>query len=122
MRRDDRIEDFKRLGHNPTYLTDVDFDINRIYFSSDINQVCSDCDTLLMVMPSPYFKDHVAKINVDLSNKFVVSAVKGIVPDEKMLVTDYMTKRFGVAPENELVISGPCHAEEVASTARLSSP
>jgi len=64
MRRDDRIEDFKRLGHNPTYLTDVDFDINRIYFSSDINQVCKDCDTLLLVMPSPYFKDHVDKINV----------------------------------------------------------
>jgi glycerol-3-phosphate dehydrogenase (NAD(P)+) len=114
MRRDDRIEDFKRLGHNPTYLTDVNFDINRIYFSSDINKVCSDCDTLLLVMPSPYFKDHVDKINVDLSNKYVVSAVKGIVPDENMLVTDYMSKRFGVAPENELVISGPCHAEEVA--------
>jgi glycerol-3-phosphate dehydrogenase (NAD(P)+) len=114
MRRDDRIEDFKRLGHNPAYLTDVNFDINRIYFSSDINQVCSDCDTLLLVMPSPYFKEHVEKISVDISSKSIVSAVKGIVPDENVLVTDYMAKRFGVDPDHELVISGPCHAEEVA--------
>jgi glycerol-3-phosphate dehydrogenase (NAD(P)+) len=114
MRRDDRIEDFKRLGHNPAYLTDVNFDINRIYFSSDINQVCSDCDTLLLVMPSPYFKEHVEKISVDISSKSIVSAVKGIVPDENVLVTDYMVKHFGVDPDHELVISGPCHAEEVA--------
>ena len=114
MRRDDRIEEFRRLGHNPAYLTDVNFDIDRIDFSSDINAVCANADTLLLVMPSPYFKDHVDKINVDISGKYVVSAVKGIVPDTNELVTDYMQRRFGVAAERSLVISGPCHAEEVA--------
>ncbi len=114
MRRDDRIEDFKRLGHNPAYLTDVQFDVNRIIFSSDINEVCTDCDTLLLVMPSPYFKDHMDKVTVDISGKSIVSAVKGIVPDENELITDYMVRRFGVDHTRELVISGPCHAEEVA--------
>lgn len=114
MRRDDRIEDFLRLGHNPAYLTDVEFDTSRIFFSSDINLVCSQCDTLLLAMPSPYFKEHVAKINVDISSKAVVSAIKGIVPDDNILVTDYMTRRFGIDPDATLVISGPCHAEEVA--------
>lgn len=114
MRRDDRIDDFRRLHHNPAYLTDVDFDIERIEFSSDINYVCTKADTLLMVMPSPYFKDHVDKITVDISEKAVVSAVKGIVPDTNELITDYMIRQFGVAPERSLVISGPCHAEEVA--------
>lgn len=114
MRRPDRIDDFKRLRHNPAYLTDVEFDIDRIQFSDDINAVASVCDTLLLVMPSPYFKQHMAKLTVDLSDKAVVSAVKGIVPDENELISTYMVTRYGVKPENMLVVSGPCHAEEIA--------
>ncbi|MDE6135295.1 MAG: NAD(P)-binding domain-containing protein [Muribaculaceae bacterium] len=114
MRRDDRIEEFKRLGHNPAYLTDVNFDTSRIDFSSDINDVCRRADTLLLVMPSPYFKNHMDKIDVDLAGKTVVSAVKGVVPDSNELITDYMIRRFGIAPDHALVVSGPCHAEEVA--------
>ena len=108
MRRDDRIAEFKHLGHNPAYLTDVCFDINRIEFSSDINEVCRNADTILLATPSPYFKAHTAKITEDLSSKVVVSAIKGIVPD------DYMVEHYGVSRDNILVISGPCHAEEVA--------
>lgn len=114
MRRDDRIEDFRRLKHNPAYLTDVIFDIDRINFSSDINDACSAADTLLMVMPSPYFKDHIDKIKVDISGKSVVSAIKGIVPDSNQLITEYMIEKFGISRDRMLVISGPCHAEEVA--------
>ncbi|MCD8394156.1 MAG: NAD(P)H-dependent glycerol-3-phosphate dehydrogenase [Bacteroidales bacterium] len=114
MRREDRIDDFKRLGHNPVYLTDVEFDISRINFTADINHACTEADTLVLVMPSPYFKEHLAKLNVDISQKGVVSAVKGIVPDDNMLISDYMIERFGVARDKMLVISGPCHAEEVA--------
>lgn len=114
MRRDDRIEEFKRLGHNPAYLTDAEFDVNRIYFTSDINEACRECDTIVIAVPSPYFKDHADKITVDISGKAVVSAIKGIVPDENVTVADYMVKRFGIDPSRMLVIGGPCHAEEVA--------
>ncbi|MDE7375687.1 MAG: glycerol-3-phosphate dehydrogenase [Muribaculaceae bacterium] len=114
MRRDDRIEEFKHVGHNPAYLTDVEFDVSRIFFSSDINEVCDKCDTMLLAMPSPYFKAHVDKITTDISGKALVTAIKGIVPDENILVTDYMAQRFGMSHDNMLVISGPCHAEEVA--------
>ena len=114
MRRDDRIEEFLRLGHNPAYLTDVMFDTERIEFSSDINKVCAEADVLLLAMPSPYFKSHMEKITADISGKTIVSAIKGIVPDENQLITDYMIDRFGVAANRERVISGPCHAEEVA--------
>ena len=114
MRRDDRIADFMRMGHNPTYLSDIQFDTSRIEFSSDINYVCSQADTLLLAMPSPYIKEHLKKITVDLSGKNIVSAVKGIVPDENAIVTNYMTDFYGIDPACEVVIGGPCHAEEVA--------
>lgn len=114
MRRDDRIEDFLRTGHNPAYLSDVCFDTSRIDFSSDINEVCRAADTLLLAMPSPYMKEHLAKISVDISNKYIVTAIKGIVPDENMVITEYMHKFYNVKMENILVVSGACHAEEVA--------
>lgn len=114
MRRDDRIEDFRRVGHNPAYLTDVEFDVSRIDFSSDINDVCRRADTLLLVMPSPYFKTHIDRISVDISGKTIISAVKGIVPGDNRIISDYVAERFGVSPERILVIGGPCHAEEVA--------
>ncbi|MDE5555244.1 MAG: glycerol-3-phosphate dehydrogenase [Muribaculaceae bacterium] len=114
LHRQDRIDDFIANGRNPGYLSDIEFDVKRIHFSNDINEVCEACDTLLLVTPSPYFKNEIGKITVDISDKYIVSAVKGIVPDENELITDYMQHRFGVKRDHCLVIAGPCHAEEVA--------
>lgn len=114
MRRDDRIADFKRTGHNPVYLSDIVFDTARINFSSDINEVCGKADTLLLAIPSPYLKGHLKKVTADLSDKYMVSAIKGIVPEDNTIVTTYMSDHFGIKPERQIVIGGPCHAEEVA--------
>lgn len=114
MRRQDRIDEFVRTGHNPVYLSDVQFDVGRIRFSADINEVCRRADTLVIAVPSPYIKSHLEKITVPIRDKVIVSAVKGIVPDEHKIVTRYMMECYGCRDENMLVIGGPCHAEEVA--------
>lgn len=114
MRRDDRIEDFKRLGHNPAYLTGVRFDVKRINFSSDINKVVRESDILIFVTPSPYLKNHLKKLKEKIKNKFVVTAIKGIVPEEHMIVSEYFHKVYDVPTNSLAVLGGPCHAEEVA--------
>ena len=114
MRRDDRIADFKRLGHNPAYLTSVKFDVKRIHFSSNINDIVKESDTLIFVTSSPYLKNHLKKLKTKIKDKFIISAIKGIVPDDNLIVSEYFTKEYGVPPENIAVVAGPCHAEEVA--------
>lgn len=114
MRRDDRIEQFRATRHNPAYLTGLEFDIDRIDFTSDISAAAEAADTILLAMPSPYIRDHFDRLKTDISQKAIVNAVKGIVPDDNQLISQYVQKRFGVLEKNSLVVSGPCHAEEVA--------
>ena len=101
FRKEDKIEEFKRKGHNPAYLTSVHFNLNEIFFSSDINEIVEEYDTLVFVTPSPYLKDLLKKLKKGLHSKLIVTAIKGIVPDN-------------VPYENLAVIGGPSHAEEVA--------
>lgn len=114
IRRDDRIEEFKRLGHNPAYLTGLHFDTSRIRFSSDINEVVKTSDTLIFVTPSPYIKSHLKKLRTSMRDKLVVTAIKGIVPDENLTVSRYFEKAFNVPEDQVACIGGPSHAEEVA--------
>ncbi len=114
MRRDDRIEDFRRLGHNPAYLMSVHFDVNEIEFSSDINKIVEAYDTLVFVTPSPYLKNHLKKLKTRLRDKFIITAIKGIVPDENLACSEYFNQVYDVPLENLACIGGPSHAEEVA--------
>ncbi|MBR5726311.1 MAG: NAD(P)-binding domain-containing protein, partial [Muribaculaceae bacterium] len=114
MRRDDRIEDFRRMGHNPAYLTSVHFDINEISFSSDLNKICDMYDTLVFVTPSPYLKNHLRKLKTRLRDKFVITAIKGIVPDENLSCSEFFHQVYDVPFDNLACIGGPSHAEEVA--------
>lgn len=114
MRRDDRIEDFRRLGHNPAYLVSLRFDINEIDFSSDINYIVENYDTLIFVTPSPYLKNHLRKLKTRIKDKFVITAIKGIVPDENLVCSEYFHNVYDVPHENLACIGGPSHAEEVA--------
>ena len=114
MRREDQIEDFKRLSHNPSYLTSVHFDVNEISFNDDLNKIVEAYDTLVFVVPSPYLKNHLRKLKVRLKDKFIVTAIKGIVPDENLICTEYFHQVFDVPHDNLACIGGPSHAEEVA--------
>jgi len=114
MRRQEQIDEFTRLSKNPSYLTGVKFDTDRINFTSDINKLVRTSDILIFATPSPFLKQHLKKLKRSLDNKFIVTAIKGIVPDENMIVSDYFEQLYKVPKDNIAVLAGPCHAEEVA--------
>lgn len=114
MRRDDRIEEFIRLGHNPAYLTGLHFDTSRINFSSDLNKIVQESDTLILVTPSPYLKGHLKKLKTSIREKLIAIAIKGLVPDDNITISQYFQQAFNVPEDNITTIGGPSHAEEVA--------
>lgn len=114
MRREDRIEAIKRTGHNAAYLTSVHFNVDEIDFTTDLNEVIRKYDTLIFVTPSPYIKQHLAKVTENMQEKFIVIATKGIVPEDNMAISDYFHFHYGIPKEQIACLIGPSHAEEVA--------
>lgn len=114
MRRDDSIENFRRMGHNPNYLTSVRFNVDNIFFSSDINKIVEAYDTLVFVIPSPYLKNHLKKLKTRLHDKFIITAIKGLVADDNLACSEFFHNVYDVPIDNLACIGGPSHAEEVA--------
>lgn len=114
MRKQDQVDAFVKTGKNPDYLRALKFDVSRIHFTTDINEVVADSDVLIFAVPSPFLKIHLKKLRRSIRRKIIISAIKGMVPDENMVVTEYLHIRYEVPSENLGMIAGPCHAEEVA--------
>lgn len=114
IRNEENIEQFRLYRHNPGYLRGVEFDTDRIHFFSDINAIARQCDTLIIAIPSAFLKETLRDLHVDISGKYVVSGIKGLIPEEKMVMAEYLHLTYGLPYENIGVLAGPCHAEEVA--------
>jgi len=114
FRNKEYIDKFRKHKHNPNYLTGVEFNMDDIFLSTDINEIVEKSDILVIAIPSAFLKDVLKSLTIPLKDKFVVSAIKGLVPDENLIIGSYMTKQYDIPPESLGVISGPCHAEEVA--------
>ncbi|WP_299583763.1 NAD(P)H-dependent glycerol-3-phosphate dehydrogenase [uncultured Sunxiuqinia sp.] len=114
FRSADNIEQFKRFQHNPNYLRGVEFDTSRITFFDDINAIVEASDILVLTIPSAFLHKALEDLTVDIRNKFVVSAIKGIVPEVNQIVGQYLHDSFKLPFDRVGVVTGPCHAEEVA--------
>lgn len=114
MRSEQAIEHIKEHGHNPNYLSSVEFRLEQLKLTNDINQAVEDADYLVFVIPSAFLHQELQKLTASLEDKVVFSAIKGIVPETSLIVGDHFNTHYKVPFNNIGVISGPCHAEEVA--------
>ncbi|KJD33921.1 glycerol-3-phosphate dehydrogenase [Tamlana nanhaiensis] len=107
-------EHLLREQHNPNYLSSVEFHLEQLKLSNDINEMANYADVLVFVIPSAFIHSELEKLNINISNKIIVSAVKGIMPESGLLVGEHFHNFYKVPYDNIAVIAGPCHAEEVA--------
>jgi glycerol-3-phosphate dehydrogenase (NAD(P)+) len=115
IRNQNDIDYFKSHHTNPKYLSSVKFDLSKITFYNTISDCILNADFVILAIPSAFVHDELLQCPSDLLNtKIIFSAIKGIVPQHNLIVGDYLNKIHQVPIQQIGVITGPCHAEEVA--------
>ena len=114
MRNEDSISHIETYGHNPNYISDAELKKEKLNISSDINSVIENSDLIVLAVPSAFLKSTLNNLNVSLKEKIIVSAIKGIVPENNTIVGEFIHNQYDVPYKNIGVLTGPCHAEEVA--------
>lgn len=115
VRNVESIHQIKSTGHNPRYLTDVLLDLNKINPSENISTCIRDSEIVIIAIPSAFVHSSLQLAGVDnLKFKKIFSAVKGIVPEYNQIMADYLNNQYQIPYDQIGVITGPCHAEEVA--------
>ena len=114
MRNQDIIDHIKKHGRNPNYISSAQLEKEKINISNDLNTIITRSDCLVFAIPAAFLKHSLIELNQSLKDKFIVSAIKGIVPEDNTIVAEFFHKQHEVPYENIGIITGPCHAEEVA--------
>ena len=114
MRSTYAIEHLKHQKHNPNYLSSVAFDTNKLKLTNDINEAVAYADYIIFVVPSAFLSKELESLTESLEGKIIFSAIKGIVPESSLIVGEHFHTKYNIPFENIGVITGPCHAEEVA--------
>jgi len=114
MRNEEAIDHIENYRHNPNYLSSVEFHTEQLVLSHDLDRTVAEADVLIFAIPSAFLQSELAKLTIPLTDKIVFSAIKGIVPETGLIVGEHFHRQYDVPFENIGVLTGPCHAEEVA--------
>lgn len=105
----------KQRSNNPNYLSSVEFNTALIAPTTDLKKTIAAGDIIFLAVPAAYLKQALQPVSRDaFKNKIIVSAIKGMIPGDNLVIADFMNKYYEVPLKNNVIISGPCHAEEVA--------
>ncbi len=115
MRSQETVDYINKYHHNPNYLSSVELVKEKLKVVTDIHAAIKNADIVVMAVPAAFLKDALQKVNPsELSGKILISAIKGIVPEENLIVGEFLNQKYNIPFDRIGVISGPCHAEEVA--------
>ena len=114
MRNQDAVNYIKETKHNPNYLSSVPINTQIVNVTSDIKTACEQADIIVLAVPSAFVHETLSSLQINLSSKIFFSAVKGIIPERNQIVGEYLQNEYHIPLKQIGVITGPCHAEEVA--------
>ena len=114
VREPKMISYIQRFHRNPDFLRSAQLDAARLEMSDDINTVVRNADVLVFCIPAAFLKDELDKLTEPLQGKFIVTAIKGMIPGDNLTVAEYFNRKYNIPYDNIGTITGPCHAEEVA--------
>ncbi|MBD3637959.1 MAG: NAD(P)-binding domain-containing protein [Crocinitomicaceae bacterium] len=108
-------EHLLKFKHNPKYIQSIEFDLEKLFISTDLKEIIEPSDILIIATPSAYLHGLFTDFPKDLlKGKIIFSAVKGIIPEANLIPGQYYHNYLDVPYDNIGIICGPCHAEEVA--------
>lgn len=117
VRREETAEHIRTFGHNPNYISSIEFDQKKLKVSTNLKETIKNSDVLFLVIPSAFLHSEFVRAKItaeDLKDKIIISAIKGIIPEFTLIPAAYLNDQFGVEYNNMAIVAGPCHAEEVA--------
>jgi glycerol-3-phosphate dehydrogenase (NAD(P)+) len=115
-RSEKAIEQIIQRKHNPQYLTTAYFDTTKLTLTTNVVTVIDNSDCIIIAIPSAYTASTLAGLDKNIfEGKKIISAIKGILPDQNLLLNDYLQQQFNVGIQNYFAVLGPCHAEEIAA-------
>jgi glycerol-3-phosphate dehydrogenase (NAD(P)+) len=116
MRNETIIKHIEKRHHNPNYISSVFFDEKLLSLSADLKLIINKSDYIIIAIPSAYITDTLKELPKNIfKEKKIISAVKGILPENNLLLNEYLREEFNVELSDYFTIMGPCHAEEVAA-------
>lgn len=116
IRNEASIRHIQTRHHNPQYLPSVYFDTALLTMSDKPAEIIANADCIVMAVPSAYAAAALEGLERGaLEGKKVLSAIKGILPEQNLLLNEHLTREFGFPLTNYYTVMGPCHAEEVAA-------
>jgi glycerol-3-phosphate dehydrogenase (NAD(P)+) len=113
IRNPETLTYIEEFHHNPRYLSSVEIDLQKVSLHSDLQSMIEHCDAVILAVPSAFLHEALKDISLP-KDKIYISAVKGVDPTTRLVIARYLEKQHNVSTENIGLITGPCHAEEVA--------
>ena len=114
VRTEEDVQFIKNKGRNSKYLQSVVFDKSKINPSSSIRETVTNSEIIILAIPSPFLDTELKKISDLIIGKTIFSALKGVIPESHLIVSEHLNEFYKVPFSKIGIITGPCHAEEVA--------